>query len=225
MADIEKDTFQSKVTDRLTDLFGEQNSSKTSTKNQHFAGVQDSPLTNLNAILLSIEWEITDEILTELMAEIERLKGNYQDDKILFSFLQLLGSVGKYINSKKVAAHPESIKLLHSVYLGLETVVNSPEMNGARKKSLLGDEIAKFKALKKQILKTKKEIAKIVATQPSEEPSPAVGTDDVGTQEPETKIVAQDLAFILEEIKKMIKAEFKDLKVEIQSLIDDLQRR
>ena len=225
MADIEKDTFQSKVTERLTDFFGEQDSSETSPNNQNSVGMQDSPLTNLSAILLSIEWEITDETLAELMAEIERLKGIYQDDKILFSFLQLLGSVGKYINSKKVTAHPESIKLLHSVYHGLENVVKSPEMSESEKKSLLADEVAKFKALKEQILKTKKEIARIVATKPSEESRPPVGTDNVSTQEPETKIISQDLVIVLEEIKTMIKAEFKGLRAELQSLVDDLQRR
>jgi len=225
LADNEKDTFRSKVTERLTDFFGEQDSSETSTNNTNSSGLHDSPLTNLNAILLSIEWEITDEILTGLIAEIERLKDIYQDDKILFSFLQLHGSVGKYINTKKVTAHPESIKLLHSVYHGFEKVVESPEMSEAEKKRLLSDEVEKFKALKEQILRTKKEAARKVEAKPSEEPSPAVGTEDVSTQEPETKIASQDLVFVLEEIKKIIKAEFKDLKAELQSLVDDLHRR
>ncbi len=225
MADIEKDTFQSKVTERLSDFFGKKDYSATSTNNHNSAGMQNSPLINLNAILLSIEWEITDAILAELITEIDRLKGIYLEDKILFSFLQLLGSVGKYINSKKVTAHPESIKLLHSVYHGLDTAAKSPEMNTAEKKRLLADEIDKFKALKEQILKTKKETARIVATQPPEESSPAVETGDAGTQHPETKVISQDLVFVLEEIKKMIKAEFKGLKTELQSLFDDLQRR
>lgn len=225
MADNKKDTFRSAVTDRLSDFFGEQDSSETSTNNQNSSGLQDSPLTNLKAILLSIEWEITDEILTGLIAEIERLKDIYQDDKILFSFLQLLGSVGKYINSKKVTAHPESIKLLHSVYHGLEKVVESPEMSEAEKKRLLADEVANFKALKEQILRTKEEAARKVETKPSEASSPPVGTEDISTQKPEAKIVSQDLVFVLEEIKKSIKAEFKDLKAELQSLVDDLHRR
>jgi len=157
LTDNEKDTFRSAVTDRLTDFFDEQNPSETSTNLKNSPDQQDSPLTNLNAILLSIEWEITDEILTGLMAEIERLKDIYQDDKILFSFLQLHGSVGKYINTKKVTAHPDSIKLLHSVYYGLEKVVQTPEMSEAEKKRLLSDEVEKFKALKEQILIAKKD--------------------------------------------------------------------
>lgn len=225
MADNEKDTFRSAVSERLTDFFGEQDSSETSINNKNSSGLQDSPLTNLKAILLSIEWEITDEILTGLIAEIEQLKGIYQDDKILFSFLQLLGSVGKYINSKKVTAHPESIKLLHSVYNGLEKVVESPKMSEAEKKRLLSDEVEKFKALKEQILKTKKEVARTAETKPSEVSSPTVGTDNISTQESEIKMASQDLVFVLEEIKTIIKAEFKDLKAELQSLVDDLHRR
>ena len=225
MADNEKDTFRSAVTERLTDFFGEQDSSETSTNNKNSSGLQDSPLTNLNAILLSIEWEITDEILTGLIAEIERLKDIYQDDKILFSFLQLHGSVGKYINTKKVTAHPESIKLLHSVYHGLEKVVKSPEMSEAEKKRLLSDEVKKFKALKEQILIAKKDTSQKVETEPSEASRPAVRTDKVSPQGSETKIVSQDLVFVLEEIKKVIKGEFEALKEELQSLVDDLHRR
>lgn len=225
MTDKEKDTFRSAVTERLTDFFDEQNPSETSTNNQSSPGPPDSPLTNLKAMLLSIEWEITDEILTGLMAEIERLKDVYQDDKILFSFLQLHGSVGKYIKTKKVTAHPDSIKLLHSVYHGFEKVVETPEMSEAEKKRLLANEVAKFKALKDQILVTKRDRSPKVATEPSEASRPAIRTEKAGPQGSETQIVSQDLVFALEEIKKVIKGEFAALKEELQSLVDDLHRR
>jgi len=225
LADNEKDTFRSAVSERLSDFFGEQDSSKASTNTQNSSGVQDSPLTNLNAILLSIEWEITDEILTGLIAEIERLKDIYQNDKILFSFLQLHGSVGKYINTRKVSAHPESIKLLNSVYHGLEKVVESPEMSAAEKKRLLAEEVENFKALKEQILIAKREASQKIETKPSEATRLAVKTETVSPREPETKPVSQDLVFVLEEIKKVIKGEFEALKAELQSLVDDLYRR
>lgn len=216
MANKNDDTLISDVTSRLNNFFGAKNQTDTGPNDESNAGPQKSPLTDLNAILLSIEWEITDEILKGLRAEIERLKENCRDDKILFSFLQLHGSVGKYLSSKKVAAHPDSIKLLHSIYDGLEKVVKSPAMSAAEKKRLLTAEVDKFKALKKQILLAKKETSRKMTIKPSETLTPPAQDDKISAQESETKVISQDMAIIIEEIKKIIKAEFKALRKELK---------
>ena len=219
------DTFRSEVTDRLSDLFGEQDPSQTSTNQHDSSDPQDSPFINLNAILLSIEWEISDEILTGLVTEIKRLKDVYREDKIVFSFLQLHGSVGNYIKAKKVTAHPDSIKLLHSVYSGLEKVVQSPEMSEAQKKRLLSGEVEKFKALKELILIAKKDVSRKKEIKPSGAPSSAVQTEKVQPQGFGTKIVSQDLVVVLEEIKKIIKVEFETLKAELKLFVNDRHSR
>jgi hypothetical protein len=215
------DTLTSDVTGRLNDFFGTINQSDTSPNDQNNASPQEYPLTELNAILLSIEWEITDEILQGLSAEIERLKESYRDDKILFSFLQLHGSVGKYISSKKVTAHPDSIKLLHSIYDVIEQVVKSPAMSAADKKRLLTTEVNKFKALRKQILLAKKEASREMTIKPSETLTSPAQDDKISAQESEAKIKSQDLAVIIEEIKKIIKVEFKALRAELKLLINN----
>jgi hypothetical protein len=159
LANKNDDTLTSDVTSRLDDFFGANNQADASPNDKNDAGPQDYPLTELQAILLSIEWEITDEILKGLSTEIERLKESYQDDKILFSFLQLHGSVGKYVSSRKVTAHPDSIKLLHSIYDGLEQVVKSPAMSEAEKKRLLTAEVNNFKALKNRFSLPRRSVA------------------------------------------------------------------
>ncbi len=216
MANKNDDTLTSDVTNRLNDFFGTNSQSDTSPNDKSKAGSQEYLLTELNAILLSIEWEITDEILKGLSAEIERLKEICRDDKILFSFLQLHGSVGKYLSSKKVTAHPDSIKLLHSIYDGLEKVVKSPAMSKAEKRLVLTAEVNKFKALKKQILLSKKEASRRMTIKSSETLTPPAQDDKISAQESETKINSQDLAVIIEEIKKIIKAEFKALREELK---------
>ena len=155
-------------------------------------------------------------------------KGNAQlkrENKNLATTRDKLADQVEYINTKKVTAHPDSIKLLHSVYHGLEKVVETPAMREAEKMRLLADEVAKFKALKDQILGTKKDTSPKVATEPSEASRPAIRTEKASPQGSETQIVSQDLVFVLEEIKKVIKGEFESLKEELQSLMDDLHRR
>ena len=71
------------------------------------------------------------------------------------SYLKLLGSVGKYILKYKGKAHPDSIKLLHSLYAQFETVVSSPEMTEAQIKSSLAGQIRQFKQLRQKLINRK----------------------------------------------------------------------
>ena len=146
------------------------------------------------------------------------------------------GSVGEYIRKKKVTAHPDSIKLLHSVYDALDKVVTSPEMTEAEKKFLLSNEVKKFKKLKKQILLAKKDVSGKTDTEPSERIKPAPRKEikpqesDVKDSEQPDRATAKSaasevstvyypeaFAFALEEIKKIIKAEFAALREELKS--------
>jgi len=167
----------------------------------------DSPFTDLDAIVLSIEWEITVDIMTKFLAEIEKLKLLLKNDKNLYPFLQLHGSVGRYIKGKKVSAHPDSIKLLHSVHGGIVKILTTPEMTTNQKKAILTGEIRKFKELKRKILKT-------------QNPAPK---DKMAkrVQPRETAVVAplpEPVAAAVEEIKKFIREEFSALRKELRSL-------
>ncbi len=145
----DKGKLTSELNDRLDDLFSEAGAppesepeapqaapvnAATESGNSSPASHKESPLIELNAIVLSLDWEITDENLDKLLHEIERLKTLYKESRLPYMFLQLHGSVGKYIASKKVDAHPDSIKLLHSVHAGLERVLTNPDMDEMEKK-------------------------------------------------------------------------------------------
>jgi len=178
----------------------------------------DSPLMELDAIVLSLDWEITDENLEKLLIEIENLKNRYKDSRLPYMFLQLHGSVGKYIASKKVDAHPDSIKLLHSVHAGLEKVLLHPDMSENEKKKILSREVKKFKGLKHQIMLSKSvAVDELVAAPVKKTLAPATPAQPpVPTDRLAGKFDKIEQAFI-DEIKYFIKEEFQELKNEIRS--------
>jgi len=194
----------------------------------------DSALRYLKAIVLSIDWEINDETMKGLIDETDRLKDVYEDDRTFVLLFQLLGSVGKYIKTNKAGAHPDSITLLNSIYASLEKVVLSESMTeAARKKELFG-QLKKFKQLKERIGLTKEGTAKkkkvtshgIPAAKTGER-SKGAGLQEESRPGGETvqEVVRSDMsrmlpheafAFALEEIKEVIKVEFKALRAELK---------
>jgi flagellar biosynthesis regulator FlbT len=116
---------------------------------------ETSPFAELNAIVLSIDWEITDDIMQKFITETNRLRAVFKSDEVINKLLQLHGSVGKYISSKKVNAHPDSIKLLHSIFVSLQKLTHTPQIDRDEKKQILTKEINSFKALKSHIISTK----------------------------------------------------------------------
>ena len=131
MVDERDDAVTSEVDKRLEDLFGE--NGEMQDLGDDSGTTEHSPLWDLKAIVLSIDWEITDEIMNRLTDQIERSKKVYKDDRSLLLFLQLLDSVGKYIRINKADTHPDAIKLLNSVYTSLEKVALSKTITPSEK--------------------------------------------------------------------------------------------
>lgn len=227
MTKTKEEAIVSEVSSRLDDLFGETEQSGPSLNDKDLIAPQESPILDLNAIVLSIEWEITDEILARFIDEISRLKALYRDDLILSSFLKLHGAVGKYLSTQKVNAHPDSIRLLQSLFAGFEKVVTSPEMKAVEKKKILSAEIVKFNQLREQVLLAPKGVPPKKDIKPAvEEPTAKkdLKLQDLAAKAPlaaEANLMAGQELFdhIREEIRKIIKAEFKSLKDELKLLI------
>jgi hypothetical protein len=164
------------------------------------------PIRELQAVILAIDWEINDEIMTGLIEQIGRLKEVFKKDKILLLFLQLLGSVGKYIKTRKANAHPDAIQLLNSVYASFENVFLSKDMPQDEKKKILISEVEKFNRLKEQLANRKAEAEKKEDAFP-EEKRPA----DISQMTSN-----QALTYALEEIKQVIRSEFKALRAALK---------
>jgi hypothetical protein len=209
---------------RLDDLFDE---SKPPTEAAMKPSEGNASLRELRAAVLSIDWEINDEILDKLMDEVEALKHTFRNDKILLLFLQLLASVTLYLKENKEKSHPNAVKLLNSIYLKLDSVYSAGGMpQEARKRILLG-ELGKFKELKARIAAKKAAVRPIPGTgvRAGEAAAPAFPGDrrqgSRGEPPAPTRMddmnVQEALAVAVEEIKKAIRTEFEALKLELRS--------
>ena len=176
----------------------------------------NSPIRNLKALVFSIDWEITDETMLDFLTETKRLQQKYKDDKIFSMFLKLHESIGKYIKAKKARAHPDSIKFVASVYKSFEKVFISPGMTENQKKQLLTAEVKKFKDFKQRVLlrdgaAEPSEVVKLPAIADARVATPVSGAG----MSLETKAAVD---YILEQVKKEIKAEFHTLRQIIKNI-------
>jgi len=168
---------------------------------------EDSPLRELKSVVLSIDWEISDKIMSRFLEHVEGLKDEFKDDRIIQMFLQLLTSVGKYIKAKKEDSDPDVVRLLNSAYAGLEKVVLGKEITEGEKKKLIVSEINKFKKIREK-LGGKPEAApkkqesppkeQTVTEEPEKEISkPKSKKAKAKTRKPESKVVEGEAAAIV----------------------------
>jgi hypothetical protein len=191
----------------------------------------EHPLKSLKAVLLSIDWEITDSTMDSLLNEIKAVEYVYSEDKIILTFLQLLGSIGRYIRANKGRAHPGATRVINSVYEALEKVALTEGMSRAEKEKMLLEEIARFKKLKGQVAlrKVEKKAPAVSEVKPPPAPAPEEKAippaESPVREEPPIESRAVDFAgmppheafaYALEEIKNLIQAEFRALRAEIK---------
>jgi pilus assembly protein FimV len=111
-------------------------------------GDADAPVAKLKPIIISIEWEITDDILNQLHDELQDLKDVWTDNKINLVYVQGMEAIGRYILREKASAHPNAVKLLFSFYYHLEKIVSSASMSEEEKKKLLLQDVKAFDQFK-----------------------------------------------------------------------------
>ncbi len=198
--------------------------------------VENSTLNNLKSIILQLEWEISEEVMSRLVEEITHLEKTHKADKIAVAFFQLMGALGKYIHKKQADAHPDSIGLINSVYESLEKCLLSEDQSEAEKKKMLMVELDKYKQLKEQIKDAPKKkktppkppAAEPVRTeqvetgaeeQPGSEPSVVDAGSDYGMDEdPDAPATNRDLLNVLVRIQQTLEREFQALRQELKSL-------
>ena len=235
----DEDTLSEELENRLDDLFGEDD--KFSVGPITDDSPQDYPLSELKNLVLSIDWEITDEVLQKFIGQVRDLKSTYKDDKINLTFLQILGSLGEYIKTNRGKAHPKTFKILNSVFSQFDEVVLNAGMQEIEKKKILRAEMNKYKVLREQISKDKAskkkkrptvaeatgaaEAAKAAAPAKARKKEAAAGpTVKKATSEsavPEQTGAVDDSAYVgqianaVEEIKRFIQDELKALREEL----------
>ncbi len=194
-------------------------SSENQTKDSEEDIRKSRPLSVLKSIVLSMDWEITDNILNELLQELERLKVVLSQDVIAVKCLQLLEALGKYIQKKKARTHPDSVKLLQAIYRDLEIMLLSGGISSAAKRTILADEFAQFKELKAKLVESSREASSRSIPYrsrfaPEGNQKPESVKSDAVTDDEHLKS-HEVFRCTLNEIKKTLHSEFSALRAEI----------
>ena len=227
----DEDSLSSELESRLDDLFGEDDKFNDGPVGDEVS--DDYPLAELKNLVLSIDWEITDEVLVSFLSQIKELKTAYKNDKIILTFLQILGSLGEYIKTNRGKAHPKTFKILNSVFSRFDDVILSKGMQESEKKRILRTEMAKYKELRTQISRQKADkttkraanVAKKIRPKAREQqlvtevrPAPTTEKPAIVPKEelrgPGVSGVSysEEIAKAVEEIKEFIHTEFKSLR-------------
>jgi hypothetical protein len=203
------DAFSGEVEDRLEDLFGDQEPAEDVKKDAE--QVKGHPLRELKTTVLSIDWEITDEVMTKFVEQIAALQNTYQKDKIILVFLQLLGSIGEYIRINLGKSHPDAFKILNSLFENLEKTVLSEDMPEADRKKILAGELNKYKKLKSQLAISKPRSAERPQAESTQKPAPEAPQEI-------------ELAAALEQLKALIQTEFDSIRADLKLLREELSK-
>jgi hypothetical protein len=207
---------------QLDDLLGQDGSTGLSPGDSKVESPSVSPLTSLKSIVLSMDWEINDPILKEFIQELNRLKDVFQQDGIVVKSLQLLEALGKYILQKKARTHPDSIRLLQSIYRDLEILLLSKGIAEPVKRKVLVDQVAQFMKLKKKLALPARSVAGYLAG----ESEIASTSQDISFTESVSKektvsgneriASLEAVLYALEDIKTYIQTEFSTLRAELK---------
>ena len=141
-----KKNLENDIENRLDDFFDDSGPAPS-------AGKPVVSLEKLKSVVLSIDWEITEACLTDLITETDTLLPRFQKDRIAHALLRMLRAVGRYVRRHKAQAHPDAIKRIMSVFASLEKMSGDPNMTDTQKKEIVAKEIAAFKRLKQQVEK------------------------------------------------------------------------
>ena len=199
------DTLVDEIDGRLDDLFGEEKTPQKAAGES--SNIKEYPLKELKAVILSIDWEITDDAMKRLADQVTGLKKIYKDDRIVFMLIQLLGSIGEYIRINKGKSHPDSFKFLNSLFKKLDKVVRTKGLTESEKKKILSVEVNKYKVFKDKLSPQKPVAQKGKQVKP------------VAKAKAEKTDILPIAAFAdaMDQIRQLIRSEFKALREELRS--------
>jgi hypothetical protein len=197
-----KDYLVNDIENQLDDFFGEAPSESATAKSL-------SSLEKLKSVVLSIDWEITETGLTDLINETDVLLPQYENDRFLHTLLRMLRAVGRYIRQHKAQAHPDAIKRVMSVFASIERLSLDSKMPQDQKKVFVAKEIAAFKNLKQQV-----EIRRVPKTVP-----PPNKTSDLHEY-----VQRQKFEQAMNEVEQRLNSQVTYLKQQLENLQKELNK-
>jgi len=181
-------------------------------------------LANLKGAIMSLEWEVTDENMDDLIQETRKLQKAYAKDDQLQKLLRLLFHLGRYIKIHKSDAHPYIFKLLFRFYNSSAKIASGKYSNHEKDK-IVNDEIKHYLSLKSYLKRENKNIFRRSLKKANTlEKSLLSSIDSIDKQKPyqpedNIKISYKNLNNDLRELKKFIYLEIKKLRLDLRRIM------
>ncbi|MCI5143221.1 MAG: hypothetical protein D3909_16150, partial [Candidatus Electrothrix sp. ATG1] len=119
----------------------------------------DDPLTSMEATILGLEWEVTQEGLEKFHAEATELQEHLSDNREAQILVQGLQALGSYIREEKSNAHPDAFTILHAFYDALKLLIKDTNLTPEQRKRVLVEQIDSLNSLKAVIAQSAAERA------------------------------------------------------------------
>jgi len=205
-----KEVLSENIENKLDEFFSDDDSPSQTPAPQ-------ASLEKLKSTVLSIDWEITDECLTDLVAETDILLETFQEDRPTNALLRMLKALANYIRKHKAQAHQEAIKRVMSVYKSIESIIEEYAHDENRKKEIVSAEITAFHKLKDQVrLQRSSASPKPDATKAQK---PAQTAADSGKQK---GFEAKDMTAVLSDFESKINNQIEQLKNQLADIKTEL---
>jgi len=211
------------VEKRLDEIFAEDMKSKNLQKAK-IKIVKPPSLANLRKIIMSLEWEVTDDHLKDLMQELNRLQKAYNNDHLLQKILKLLVHLGRYIKVYKSDTHPYIFKMLFQAYNGL-TKIASGKCSNHQKAQIVNEEIKRYLSLKSYLERKNKNIYRRTVNKVNTleknrlSPIDSFSKQRLYPSKDSGRIHYRNLNNDLRELKKFIHLEIKKLREDLQQVM------
>lgn len=190
-----KENIVNDIENRLDNFFEENSPASSSEAYVH-------NLQKLKSVVLSIDWEITDTCLTDLMQETERLLPAFENDRYTHTLLRMLNALGRYIQKRKASAHPVAINRVMAVYTTLEKLASDKTVSEEKRRQMIANEIVAFKKLKQQV----------ESKRPGADPAQSAAADS------DHFIDQRKFEEAMGDVEKRLTGQVADLKTQIENL-------
>ena len=222
MTNSNEKRFNVEVEKRLDEIFSDETKNNKNAKKAHKVKYIN-PLYNLKKILLSMEWEVTDDILSKYLNEILQLQRLLQDNNFLRCLVRLQYNYGRFIKTYPDKIPLKTYKILYTLYNCMKNILANKKLSDFEKKKIVKQEVQRYKNFRKYLPNYKNILSQDRSYKDSAKTGLKISHHKDSKSEIKKNIDQNELSNkhymdnALLEMKTFIKKEIKKLKYELCS--------
>ena len=182
------------------------------------------PLHNLKKIVLSLEWEISEESIIQYLKQLKYLGEIFAKDKNITVLLRIQTILGKYIKRFKSDTNPYAFTIVQTAFRSLDKIICGKNLPDSEKRQLISLEIKRYKKLKQLLDKNKNGYLKkrVIPKRPLAQSGLCIKKHSHNTEKAhgyskEFLIYRQLFEKSISEMKLFIRNELRKLRMELRS--------